>query len=119
MWTSLWTRSLPGPNRRSYCVDKVGRGEWIRTTDLLVPNLESIKNQQLSSGRSGCDPLLHVPTAEQVSSEIEPERSNPSQRLYAEAGHSIGHSPVNATLGSAQTMCALSTNVREQLSVPG
>jgi len=63
--------------------------------------------------------LLHVPTAEQVSGEIEPERSNPSQRLYAETGHSIGHSPVNAILGSAQTIFALSTNGREELSVPG
>ena len=37
--------------------------------------------------------MLHVPTVERVSGEIEQRRSNGSQRLYAETGHSIGHSP--------------------------
>jgi len=29
----------------SYVIEKFGRGEWIRTTDLLVPNNERKKNQ--------------------------------------------------------------------------
>ena len=28
-----------------YVIEKVGRGEWIRTTGLLVPNNERKKNQ--------------------------------------------------------------------------
>jgi len=38
--------------------------------------------------------LLHVPTNEEVKGEIESSRSKLSQSLYAETGHSIGHSPV-------------------------
>lgn len=94
---------------------RFGRGEWIRTTDLLVPNQELTKDQQLSNGHIGCDPLLHVPTAEQGSGEIEPERSNASQRLYAETGHSIGHSPAFEIFAAASPNSALVNTTRPLL----
>ena len=32
------TKWLSKPALVSYVIEKIGRGEWIRTTDLLVPN---------------------------------------------------------------------------------
>jgi uncharacterized protein (DUF433 family) len=42
--------------------------------------------------------LLQVPTAQPLTDEIDFGRSNSSQRLYAETGHSIGHSPAESFL---------------------
>ncbi len=74
-------------------LEKVGRGEWIRTTDLLVPNQQVTQHQQRSSCHSSCDPALRVATTERFSDGIDSGRSYLSQSLHAETGHSIGHSP--------------------------
>jgi hypothetical protein len=71
----------------------IGRGEWIRTTDLLVPNQGPTPDQQLSADHRSCDSLLLVDTSQQLKVETGPECSNLSQPLYAQTGHSIGHSP--------------------------
>jgi hypothetical protein len=39
------TRRLSKSVRDVYVIEKFGRGEWIRTTGLLVPNNERKKNQ--------------------------------------------------------------------------
>ena len=80
-------------------MEGIGRGEWIRTTDLLVPNQELTKIQQLSSGHSGCDALLQAPTAQSVTREMELDRNKRSQHLYAQTGHTIGHSTLPETFG--------------------
>jgi uncharacterized protein (DUF433 family) len=101
-------------------IEKIGRGEWIRTTDLLVPNQELTQDQQLSNRHCGCDPLLHVPTAERVSGESELGRGSGSQRLHAETGHSRNirrgcpnSAPVNTTrpsLGARISVTSVSIN---------
>jgi hypothetical protein len=57
------------------------------------PEPETASNQQLSANCTDRDPLLQAPIPQSVSRESDSDRSNGSQRVYAQTGHSIGHSP--------------------------
>jgi hypothetical protein len=49
---------------------------------------------------TGCDPLLQVPSAQSLTGEAHFDHSKRSQPLYAETGHSIGHSPADENCGA-------------------
>ncbi len=57
------------------------RGEWIRTTDLLVPNHPAAKNQTLSGIAPGCSPLR---TSAKESNSYGPPRAILAQPRAAE-----------------------------------
>ena len=63
-----------------------------RTGGLLITNHGPTKHQQLSDVARDLDPLRDVAMDQRVSPEIGLDRRNPSQPLYAQGGHSIGHS---------------------------
>jgi hypothetical protein len=69
-----------------------GRGEWIRTTDLLVPNHEPTKNHQLSSGHNGCAQFPMTASFQLLPAPCEGHTRNAEQGFHAGGRHRIGHS---------------------------
>jgi hypothetical protein len=45
VWTFVWTSGYRRRIDGCYLVERIGRGEWIRATDLLVPNQEDPEDQ--------------------------------------------------------------------------
>jgi len=69
-----------------------GRGEWIRTTDLLVPKHKQANFHTFSTISNWCERLRVVASYQRLAGCLGPGVSKAKQRFYAGGGHKNGHS---------------------------